>query len=187
MKTNLTFLSIIALLLLAIYFLFSWGNGQKSEKERLKVNQDAYGQKIGSLLKTLKSKEFIKYNPNAVNTATANNIKPTQITHYIHVVDSFKHTDTLLIYPEIDLSNEVRSFKIDNKCYNLDLLLLPDTLIATCEPIYDLSLFNYFEYERKTRVGRLIHLNWNKTYTAKCINNCNNAEVKILENIQVER
>ena len=187
MKTKLIFFSIIVILLLSIFGLGKYALSEKAEKERLIVNQNAYAIKVGSLLKTLKYKEFAWFNNQAIQTAKANGIKPQQIDHYYSLVDSFIHTDTIAIFPEINATNEVRAVKIDNKCYNVDLLLLPDTIICTVEPIYDLSLFNYFEYDRKTRVGRLIHFNWNKTYTAKCINNCNNQTIQIKENIEINK
>jgi hypothetical protein len=187
MKTKITLITIIIVTLLLNLVTFKLWKAEKLEKERLAVNQTALATKVGSLLKTYKYAEFAWYHNQAIQTAKQHNIKPKTINHYYSIVDSFIHTDTILVKEMIEQPNEVRTVKIDNPCYNLDLLLLTDTIIATVEPIYNFSLFNYFEYERKTRVGRLIHLNWDKTYTAKCINNCTNSEIKIEENIEIQR
>ena len=186
MKTKYQIL-LTVILLSVIGYLINDKLKDVKEIDRLATNQNAYATKVGSLLKTLKYKEFAWYNNQAIQTAKQNGIKPKTIDHYYAIVDSFFHIDTIAIFPEIDMTDEVRTFKITNKCYNVDLLLLPDTLIATIEPIYDLSLFNYFEYNHKTWVGRLVNFDWSKTYTAKCINNCNNLPIEIKENIEIER
>jgi len=87
--------------------------------------------------------------------------------------------------PEIDMSNEVRSFQVENPCYTIDVLSLSDTNIVGVHIDYDFDLFAYWQWNHSNIFSRLINFDFGKVYRAKCINRCSGDTLNIEENINV--
>jgi hypothetical protein len=185
MKTKITIFIIFLIVLSGNFVMYKLFQSEKSEKERLKVNQSILAMQLQANEKIYTVKEFQEFQRVADSTAKANNIKTKQIVKYVRIHDSIFSIDTVIISPEIDMSNEVRSFQVVNPCYTIDVLSLSDTNIVSLNYQSDLNLFIYWKFEKESFIKRLLNWNFDKIYSAKCLRNCDNSELKIEENIQL--
>ena len=185
MKTKLILFSIIVIILLSFLGLGKLYLSEKAEKERLKVNQTVLAMQLQANEKIYSVKEFKEYQKVADSIAKANNIKTKQIIKYVRIHDSIFSIDTIILSPEIDMSNDVRSFQVETPCYTIDILSLSDTNIVGVHIDYDFDLFAYWQWNHSNIFSRLINFDFGKVYRAKCINRCSGDTLKIEENINV--
>lgn len=180
LKSSLPYLIVFALLC------YIWQD--RSEDRRIRDNNETllYNRIFSEL--ELSRSEFIKYSKHqdSLNkTLQVLNIQPGTVTHYTTVDTRFRDTLITSHLTVIDSVRNVRTFETVKGCIKSSGIVYPDSIISVIDVISPLNVVEYRNYERKTRIGQLIHLNWRYSTDTKA-EFCGK-EVPVIKSIEVKQ